>query len=48
MVDLDSTNRLIKKETLGEKKRNLYFMSFIVCGVVRKRADDEGQAKCSN
>lgn len=31
----------------GKKKRNLYFMPFIVCGVLRLRADDEGQAKCS-
>lgn len=30
-----------------KKKRNLYFGSFIVCGVVSLRADDEGQAKCS-
>lgn len=45
---MESTNRLIKRDTWGEKKkRNLYFRSFIVCGVVRLRADDEGQAKCS-
>jgi len=31
----------------GRKKKNLYFRSFIVCGVMRLRADDEGQAKCS-
>ncbi len=26
---------------------DLYFGSFIVCGVVRLRADDEGRSKCS-
>lgn len=33
------------EEERENKERNLYFRSFILYGVVRPRADDEGQAK---